>query len=374
MADTRWTIPNEVTFVIRNKYYEEEVIKSAFVVFDNNPKTHNTAVEWAGEGYTEITTKNEGFTLELQSAASGSYAQGKLSFWMCKITKEGLDLEVKVGINSELLCDLMRETVFDKGKCTTKVIFAHYGSVLGALSPETEMYRIATEGVQKKAKLASTKTTKWEKGVFYETAKTKSIWLGDIHLPINIQYEARNYGGNGIYTVEIKSTDITHFVTDFMDYDYVRKTKDVTLEDYVRNNMGYGYACLNACKEKFPARSKTNMTMDITNAEKYMKKYLDEHATALRESMKLYEGKKWDIYYLWQDVLYLFASMDGRLVEENIDAFEKYLPYTTFSKISNQMPPSKYVVREGKTEETFANYAELWTYVIARLNRLYESK
>lgn len=364
MADTKWSLAKEVTFVIRNKYYKEENPKAAYVVFDNNSKTLATARRWAGEGYTEVTTTNDGFTLEIIDAAQGSYSQsGKLSFWMCKITKEGLDLEVQVGINSELLCDLIKETTFDRGKCTDNLMFVHYGAVLGAVSKNTEMYNKAVASMGKKASIESNKTSKWEKGVFYESANKKSVWLGDLHMPIKLDYNPYGNRHDDTFLITIKKDDIVHIIED---YD---PTLHNLIKDYTANALKpRGWHFKEVCRETLPARAKTDIQLDITNAEKdfadIAKKRLHKNALTLKQQV---EERGFRIYNDYEDWYFLFASTNGVISSTNWDILNYCIDSHEHNESSYVWRPTKYSVKEGKEELDFNTLRDAMEYVKKRI-------
>ena len=97
----------------------------AYVTDAKNKKQLESALKWANGSYTRpqdnvnpkiINTTNECFSFQVVSAAENSWSQGgKLSFWMCLMEKEGVEPFV-VGINSDLLCDFILETVLTNGK------------------------------------------------------------------------------------------------------------------------------------------------------------------------------------------------------------------------------------------------------------------
>ena len=288
-----WNVAKKVTFVVRHKGCREQYA-TAYIVFDNKKSSLTAARKWAGEEYTEVTTENDGFEVELLNAAPNSSRGSKLSFWMCKITKDSENIEYQVGLNSELLCMLMRETDFLKGKCTEKLVFARHEQGLTLLSKNTERYKQVKGYVDNKAKMSKNKTSKWEKGVFYETVNTKSAWIGDIHLPLDIKCaRKKGYGGRSEYSynVTIKPTDITHIVVDYTDYfcfyhsdgnyNEYRKGAEITFEDYVRDAFEEHHF-YDSCKDKLPSRVRTDLALDTTDFEKYAKKYIDKEVNNLK--------------------------------------------------------------------------------------------
>jgi hypothetical protein len=69
----------------------------------------------------EYTFGNQRFKLELLDCAGGSSQGGKLSFWNCIVSKD--DQRFKIGINSEMLLELLKNATFVKGVCQDDLLF-----------------------------------------------------------------------------------------------------------------------------------------------------------------------------------------------------------------------------------------------------------
>lgn len=97
----------------------------AFVVDIDNENQISIAIHWA-VGYDQktkpkmIETENKDFSFEIIDSADNSYNGGKLSFWMCRIEKDGIE-PFEVGINADLLVDMIRESTLINGKAQEKV-------------------------------------------------------------------------------------------------------------------------------------------------------------------------------------------------------------------------------------------------------------
>ncbi len=373
-----WNVAKKVTFVVRPKDCREEYA-TAYIVFDNKKSSLIAARKWAGEGYTEVTTENDGFEVELLNAAPSSSRGSKLSFWMCKITKDSENISYQVGLNSDLLCMLMRETDFLKGKCTEKLVFARHEQGLTLLSKNTERYKQVMGHVDNKAKMSKNKTSKWEKGVFYETVNTKSAWIGDIHLPLDIKCVRKDgYSGYSEYSynVTIKPTDITHIVVDYTNQFYFyhadgnytesRVGEEITFEDYVR------YAFVDhqfkySCKDKLPSRVRTDLALDTTDFEKYAKKYIDKEVN----NLKSYIDSNDDSINLRESwLLFLFATVDGKISDDIWEYVDRYIP--KFKRSWQNLHVTHYTVTEGKEVKEFENLQKTMEYVKQRLSELYK--
>lgn len=129
-----------------------------------------------------IETHNSGFKLTLLDCAGGSSQGGKLSFWNCLIEKDG-DKYV-VGINSELLLELMLQSTFTNGVCDKELCFARKNGNVGVLHTEMTQYQDAIKDMQIKKKVNTKKTSKWQIGSNYVTLNNNDVYFGMIFQPI----------------------------------------------------------------------------------------------------------------------------------------------------------------------------------------------
>lgn len=182
------------------------------------------------------TTDNKDFKLAINMSAGGSSQGGKLSFWMCKITKtleDGTVIDGNIGINQEELKDLLKESTFVNGVCQEPVAFYRISGNVGICTMTGEKYKQALKDKAedesiKKAK----KTTKWELGRVYKTKTLESVWLGDVIHPFKGK---------------------VHYV-----------------EDYYKNNMDAKALVENSHSiykvfDKFPSRIATDIIIDCTD-------------------------------------------------------------------------------------------------------------
>lgn len=129
-----------------------------------------------------IETSNEGFRLTLLDCAGGSSQGGKLSFWNCLIEKDG-DKYI-VGINSELLLELMLQSTFTDGVCDKELCFARKSGNVGMIHTKMTQYQDALKDMQIKKKVNTKKTTKWQIGNNYVTLTNNDVYFGMVFQPI----------------------------------------------------------------------------------------------------------------------------------------------------------------------------------------------
>ena len=122
---------------------------------------------------------NEGFSVTILDSAGGSSQGGRLSFWKCRVEKDGVSFIV--GVNDAILADLIRHSDIKGGTVQQGVMFARRGGQPGFIHKDMEAYKEAMADTQKKAEMKTAKkTTKWEIGGVYSTLTKKSICIGEL--------------------------------------------------------------------------------------------------------------------------------------------------------------------------------------------------
>lgn len=162
-----------------------------FEVGDENAKS--SAVEWARRYENRYDRDketiiieptvhefdNEGFTVTILDSAGGSSQGGRLSFWKCKVEKDGV--EFIVGVNDAILADLIRNSDMGKGKIKEKLMFVRKGGQPGFIHKGMEAYEEAVADMKKKADLKSAKkTSAWEQGGIYSSLTQTDFCLGEV--------------------------------------------------------------------------------------------------------------------------------------------------------------------------------------------------
>lgn len=168
-------------------------IPKAYVVDSSNKKSLQTAIDWASWDYGEykdvkptiIETANSDFNFSIGESAGVSFQGGKLSFWMCIASKEGVP-EFAVGINSDLLVNILLQSTFTNGKCSEKVCFARKNSQTGVLHPTMTEYQEAIADEKLKSSANKGKTSKWKIGYEYTTLTKSSMLLGYFKCPLHL--------------------------------------------------------------------------------------------------------------------------------------------------------------------------------------------
>lgn len=201
MEYSGYKLLNKIMLVCQDKASDSEKdYYKAYLVDPSNKKQLDTARKWAAwveygpsvkndEGKyvreweikhdpLEFEFDNTGFTLELLDCAGGSSQGGKLSFWNCLVKKD--DKTFKIGIDSELLLDLLKTSVFDKGVSKNNLIFiTHHGRV-GMTAEGSETHIKCITDMELKKDLKKTATSKFSFGDIVKTPTIEDVYLGTI--------------------------------------------------------------------------------------------------------------------------------------------------------------------------------------------------
>ena len=172
----------------------------AYLVDPSNRKQAESARQWArwteyGPSYRDADGKltreyeikhepvvfefdNAGFTLELLDCAGGSSQGGKLSFWNCIVRKA--DNAFKIGINSDMLLDLLKNAAFINGLCQSPLIFITQKGKVGMTVEGSETWKQCVKDKELKKELKTSAVSKFEFGDKVKTATINEVYLGTI--------------------------------------------------------------------------------------------------------------------------------------------------------------------------------------------------
>lgn len=209
----------------------------AYIAETKNKKAIESGIRWA-ESYewskdyetktrrepTVVETDNNGFSFQIISAAGNSWQGGKLSFWMCLMEKKGIK-PFAVGINADILCDLILETVMNRGKTDEKVFFARKNGQLGVLHKNMPSYQELLKDEQLKKDVAKKKTTKWKIGYKYQTLTTSDVMFGMFSKIVSLNYRDRGWSKSKL-TISLDFTQ-----SDYVLYGSVYPSKNPKISD-----------------------------------------------------------------------------------------------------------------------------------------------
>lgn len=284
-------LPDKVKFIVKNRDdYNSLEGKTAYVAFDKNGE--KTGLKWAeyirymGSERVEIAPDivecdNSDFELTILKSPSYSSQGGKLSFMMCKIEKG--DISYNVGINTDILVELLTHSTFKNGKCQEPVVFVRADGQLGMLTKEMaiDAYAWKKQILDKKK---AEGTTKWEPGVFYGSLERLDAYVCDLVYAFDVKKVSDEHTG----ITEYKVSDKHHkkkLVVSADDYSRKKKEKGniANLSEYL-----WKYAAVKAYSS-LPKRAKTGQTLKFDmSAKEYTEQKQKEQVSDLLDTYEKY--------------------------------------------------------------------------------------
>lgn len=238
--------------------YNGKEYRKAYIVESGNTSQLDAAMRWAkwqDLAPTVIETDNSGFSLQLAKAADGSSQGGRLSFWMCIISKDGME-PVAVGLNSDLLIDVLLQSTFVNGKCNEKVVFARKGGQLGVLHEKMTQYKDLKDDIAKRKNINRGKTKKWQVGKVYSTITQSDVYLGAFKPHLKVSMDCRWYDDTQ------RRVTCSYYDNAKKDMHVYTSTKyNVTFDDIVRS----AFIAYDAYKETVPSRQCTDQLFENTD-------------------------------------------------------------------------------------------------------------
>ena len=195
-----------------------------FVVPEGNDKVLQTAMNWASsmiypdEGTWEERRdnaikfdgiqhkyKNGHFKMRLNQSAGYSYNGGKLSFWNCDIIAPDGKTYL-VGINQELLCNLLSNCTLVKGEVQEDLWLGKQQGNTGLYTEDMEDFKQAQLEVQAKEDMKS-KTKKYNPGDLVGTLTKDFIYIGEYIKTKNYSYHYDYSGRSYESRIALHSSD-----------------------------------------------------------------------------------------------------------------------------------------------------------------------
>lgn len=303
-------------------FAESEKIYQAYLVDPSNKKQIESARHWAkwteyGPSFkneesgrweheyeikhepVEFNFDNNGFTLELLDCAGGSSQGGKLSFWNCLVKKDNLTF--KIGINSDMLLELLKNATFVNGKCQSSLIFITQKGKVGMTVEGSATWQQCVKDRELKKSLTSKATSKFTFGDKVSTPTINDVYLGTITKYYEFDSgDNSSYYHRGINLRECTITKLKKPITYYMFESLFRKETLTSILDGYDSSL-YSYPDL---KKTCPKRTITGkIKMDCTEADfkqRLMSKIYDYEAfLEYAKTSYYYKGTDADklIYY-----------------------------------------------------------------------------
>jgi hypothetical protein len=270
---------------VNNRYYTVRKDYQAYLVDPSNKKQLNTARSWAewteygpshkndetGKWEHEYIIKHEpvefefdnnGFELELLDCAGGSSQGGKLSFWNCFVTKD--DNRFIIGINSDMLLNLLQNATFVNGKCQSPLLFITQSGKVGMTVKDSETYKQCIKDRELKDTLKTKAVSKYSFGDIVSTATISDIYLGTITQYYEFSSSALNDWDK---TFSLRNCTITKLKKPITYYLFESAFENETLTDILNEIDSSRYYFPNL-KKTCPKRAITGkINMDRTEQE-----------------------------------------------------------------------------------------------------------
>ena len=239
----------------------------AFMVDPSVKGSKESGIRWAKNNYYSrnlpdeeiydyVETDNDHFKLRICEAADGSSQGGKLSFWTCILEKEGIP-PFTIGINADLLAELILDSTFENGKCVQEVTLARKNGQMGALHEGMRAYDDMISDLNKKRAVESAeKTSKWEPGYVYQSMTKKGLCIGKLPQIAKMEAHYTTYYCEYHYTLDFKVNKKPLYV-EFSSEDNLATNEKVALELSQNYRGGLPFA------DKYPSRMKGEKLLTI---------------------------------------------------------------------------------------------------------------
>lgn len=269
MAYNYWKMMDKVGVAVCSQKQETWRGKETFdgYIFEaDDEKARKTAEEWARRYENRYDNDketiihepnahifdNSGFTVTILDSAGGSSQGGRLSFWKCRVEKDGV--EFIVGVNDAILADLVRNSDIEKGKVKQGLMFVRKGGQPGFIHEGMDAYEEAVKDKKhKEAVKSAKKTTKWEIGGVYSTITQKSICIGEIwdrYEEKEVQDNRSWYGKRTTLVKRDKPVKVLAWMPYSEQYD-----GELSLTPFLQRHVENGWRWFNTGKP--PARAKS---------------------------------------------------------------------------------------------------------------------
>lgn len=265
----------------RDGYVDRDGIRYpwAFMVDPSVKGSKESGIRWAKNNYYSrnlpdeevfdyVETDNDHFKLRICEAADGSSQGGKLSFWTCILEKEGIP-PFTIGINADLLAELILDSTFENGKCVQEVTLARKNGQIGALHEGMRAYDDMISDLNKKRAVESAeKTSKWEPGYVYQSMTKKGLCIGKLPQIATMETHYTTYYCEFHYTLDFKA-DKKPLYVEFSSEDDLTTNEKVALELSNPYRRGLPFS------DRYPSRMKGEKLLTI-NLQEIANKMFDE--------------------------------------------------------------------------------------------------
>jgi hypothetical protein len=267
----------------------------------------------------EFDFENNGFSLELKDCAGGSSQGGKLSFWNCIVTKD--DKTFLIGINSDMLLDLLQNSTFINGSCQSSLLFITQKGRVGMTVEGSETWKQCIKDRDLKKDMKSKMTSKYSFGDIVKTPTITEVYLGTItqYYTFDPGQNRNRYSGyySGLNYRDCTITKLAKPVTyHLFDSIYYGEKK---LSDFI-NSYGESIYSYPDLKKTCPKRT-IDGKFDLDCTEEYFKQKLTDkiYDYTLYENYQkkqCYNNDSTNLYYFLGQTFFGFGFEPFKLSEE----------------------------------------------------------
>lgn len=218
--------------------------------------------------------KNGQFELTLCDSANESSQGGKLSFWNCLI-KCPDGREFLVGINADILLELLVSNTFVDGTCQSKVWLGRIGGKqVGAFTENMPLYAQAQKDEAKRQE-AKKANDKYVPGDIVKTLKDKNLYIGSVYQYYKI--DKSDWRGRDYYLVIYDKPKLVHVFRNYWTpwhsndeelskYYEVRETK---VKRIVDGHVDLDYTALDYIKKHTQEQLAEHLERDAKDGSRY---------------------------------------------------------------------------------------------------------
>ena len=222
----------------------------------------------------EYTYQNGQFEITLCDSADNSSQGGKLAFWNC-IIKCPDGKEFLVGINADILLELLVSNTFVNGTCQSKVWLGRIGGKqVGAFTENMPLYAQAQKDEAKRQEIKKA-NDKYVPGDIVKTLKDKDLYIGSVYQ--YYKFDTSNWRSRDYYLVIYDKPKLVHVFRSYWtswrsneeelsEYYDVKETKVKRLVD---SHIDLDYTALDYIKKRNQARLKEDLEKDADGHSRY---------------------------------------------------------------------------------------------------------
>lgn len=274
----------------------------------------------------EFEFDNNGFSLELLDCAGGSSQGGKLSFWNCLVSKN--EQTFLIGINSDMLLDLLKNATFINGKCQSDLVFITCKGKVGMTVKGSDTYMQCIKDNEVRVNKNANAVSNYSFGDLISTTTLNEIYLGTLTQYYTVErYDPYRYNYSIVnYTIRKLAKPKTYHLFESVTPWRRNFSKLSDIVAYYGEDAMYGMPDLKTNRPKRLIAGK--LEMDCTEADFYNKlleKIYNFDAYKHRYSLYVNRATEEDIIKRFLNTaLFGFGKEPFELPEEIVKLIKNY--------------------------------------------------